>query len=156
MSRRDWEQQEHRGTVRRRDDYDENWDYSKRRRYDVSIGPWLGPRKLIIPATHRTVTIKKIMHIEKNIRKTRVMTIIVMIITMFQSHANAQTMTGEPARSPWKRILINTSPSMERVEEWWLVKPVSMSSSWVWTPTLWNQTYALFQRKESLILTSSV
>lgn len=37
MSHRDWEQHEHRGTVRRRDEYDESWDYSKRRRYDVSM-----------------------------------------------------------------------------------------------------------------------
>ena len=38
MSHWEWDQQEHRGIVRRRDDYDETWDYSKRRRYDVSLG----------------------------------------------------------------------------------------------------------------------
>jgi hypothetical protein len=40
MSHREWDQQEYRGTVRRRDEYDETWDYSKRRRYDVRLEGW--------------------------------------------------------------------------------------------------------------------
>ncbi|KAG8814348.1 hypothetical protein FRC17_001154 [Serendipita sp. 399] len=35
MSYRDWDQHDYRGTVRRRDDQDDSWDYKKRRRYDA-------------------------------------------------------------------------------------------------------------------------
>ncbi|KAG8787215.1 hypothetical protein FRB91_000212 [Serendipita sp. 411] len=34
MAYRDWDQHDHRGTVRRREEQDDSWDYKKRRRYD--------------------------------------------------------------------------------------------------------------------------
>jgi hypothetical protein len=120
MAYRDWDQHDQRGTVRRRDEHEDNWDYKKRRRYDVSTPCHAaGVKNLADLHIFRTMTTTKIVTTETTIVRMIDMTMGIIIIMTVA--IRELTMTGGHATIPWKMILTTNSINKNtttRENEW--------------------------------------